>query len=87
MDQWVREQFSPVDQTAEGMLTSLSQARRLLAGQQAVRRAIEGLEAGFTPDLASLDITDAASAVGEVTGDTVTEKMIDNIFSKFCVGK
>ncbi|MBQ7035657.1 MAG: tRNA uridine-5-carboxymethylaminomethyl(34) synthesis GTPase MnmE [Clostridia bacterium] len=87
LDQWVREQFSPVDQTAEGMLTSLSQARRLLAGQQAVRRAIEGLEAGFTPDLASLDITEAASAVGEVTGDTVTEKMIDNIFSKFCVGK
>ncbi len=87
LDQWVREQFSPADQSAEGMLTSLSQAQRLLAGQQAVRRAIEGLEAGFTPDLASLDITEAASAVGEVTGDTVTEKMIDNIFSKFCVGK
>ncbi len=87
LDQWVREQFSAADQSAEGMLTSLSQAQRLLAGQQAVRRAIEGLEAGFTPDLASLDITEAASAVGEVTGQTVTEKMIDNIFSRFCVGK
>ncbi len=87
LDQWVREQFSPADQSAEGMLTSLSQAQRLLAGQQAVRRAIDGLEAGFTPDLASLDITEAASAVGEVTGQTVTEKMIDNIFSRFCVGK
>ncbi len=87
LDQWVREQFSPADQSAEGMLTSLSQAQRLLAGQQAVQRAIQGLEAGFTPDLASLDITEAASAVGEVTGDTVTDQMIDNIFSKFCVGK
>ena len=50
-------------------------------------KAIEGLELGFTPDLASLDITEAAGAVGEVTGQTVTDQMIDQIFSRFCVGK
>ncbi len=87
IDQWIREHFSTADTTGDGLLTSLSQAQRLLAGREAVRRAIAGLQAGFTPDLASLDITEAAAAVGEVTGDTVTDKMIDNIFSKFCVGK
>lgn len=87
IDQWVGTHFSTADTAGDGLLTSLSQAQRLLAGREAVRRAISALQAGFTPDLASLDITEAASAVGEVTGQTVTEKMIDNIFSRFCVGK
>jgi tRNA modification GTPase len=87
IDAWIQAEFSPADLQEEGMLTSLSQAQRLLAGKAAVERAIASLEAGFTPDLTSLDIAEAASAVGEVTGDTVTEKTIDNIFSRFCVGK
>ena len=87
LDQWVKEQYSVEDTAAEGVLTSLSQTQRLTAGLRSVRKAIEGLELGFTPDVASLDITDAASAVGEVTGQTVTDQMIDQIFSRFCVGK
>lgn len=87
IDGWIESQYSAEDCGDQGILTSLSQAQRLLAGRESVRRAIDCLEMGFTPDLASLDITEAASAVGEVTGQTVTEKMIDNIFAKFCVGK
>ncbi len=87
LDQWVKEQYSVEDTAAEGVLTSLSQTQRLTAGLQCVQKAIEGLELGFTPDMASLDITEAASAVGEVTGATVTDQMIDQIFSRFCVGK
>jgi tRNA modification GTPase len=87
IDQWIQAHFSIADQQGDGLLTSLSQAQRLLTGREAIRRAIATLQMGFTPDLASLDITEAASAVGEVTGDTVTEQTIDNIFSKFCVGK
>ena len=87
LDEWVRQQFSVEDTAAEGVLTSLSQIGRLTAGKQYVRKAIEGLEMGFTPDVVSLDITEAAAAVGEVTGATVTDQMIDQIFSRFCVGK
>ncbi|MBQ8600262.1 MAG: tRNA uridine-5-carboxymethylaminomethyl(34) synthesis GTPase MnmE [Clostridia bacterium] len=87
LDQWVQEQYSVEDTAAEGVLTSLFQTQRLTAGLRFVRKAIEGLQMGFTPDLASLDITEAASAVGEVTGATVTDQMIDRIFSRFCVGK
>jgi tRNA modification GTPase len=65
----------------------VNQAQRLLESQRYIRQAIAGLEQGFTPDMASLDITEAAAAVGEVTGQTVTDQMIDQIFSRFCVGK
>lgn len=87
LDEWVRTQFSVEDTEAQGFITSVNQTQRLLEGQRHVRRAIEGLEQGFTPDMASLDITEAAAAVGEVTGQTVTDQMIDQIFSRFCVGK
>ena len=87
LDQWVRSEFSAEDTETQGLITSLQQTQRLAEGQRHIRRAIEGLEQGFTPDMASLDITEAAAAVGEVTGQTVTDQMIDQIFSRFCVGK
>lgn len=87
LDQWVRSEFSAEDAETHGLITSLQQTQRLAEGQRHIRRAIEGLEQGFTPDMASLDITEAAAAVGEVTGQTVTDQMIDQIFSRFCVGK
>lgn len=87
LDEWVRQQFSAEDTSAEGLITSVQQTQRLTEGQRHIRRAIDALEQGFTPDMASLDITEAAAAVGEVTGQTVTDQMIENIFANFCVGK
>ncbi len=87
LDEWVRTHYSVEDAQAQGVITSARQLQRLLAGKALVDQAIEGLEQGFTPDLISLDITEAASAVGEVTGQTVTDEMIDKIFERFCVGK
>lgn len=87
LDEWVRAHYSTEDAQADGVITSARQLQRLLAGKQLVDQAIDGLAQGFTPDLISLDITEAASALGEVTGQTVTDEMIDKIFEKFCVGK
>lgn len=38
-------------------------------------------------DILSIDIKSAWSILGEITGKTATEEIINNIFSKFCVGK
>ena len=38
-------------------------------------------------DLLAIDVTDAWSALGEITGKTATEEIINDIFSRFCVGK
>ena len=38
-------------------------------------------------DILSIDIKDGWDALGEISGKTATEEIIDNIFSKFCVGK
>jgi tRNA modification GTPase len=38
-------------------------------------------------DLLSGDLSSAVAAYGEVTGETVTEEVLDGIFARFCVGK
>lgn len=40
-----------------------------------------------TLDLLAIDLKDAWDALGEISGKTATEEIINNIFSKFCVGK
>ena len=59
----------------------------------AVRKAVNHLECALetvmslTPDMASTDLQAAQEALAEITGDRVSDKLLDSIFSQFCVGK
>ena len=55
--------------------------------RQALADALEGISAGFPPDTAAADIRRAWHALGQITGSTVDEDVIDLIFSRFCLGK
>jgi len=48
---------------------------------------LEGIEQGLSPDLLAIELRQAIQYVGEVTGESVTEEMLDVIFSHFCIGK
>ena len=69
------------------LLTSVRHYERVCAALERVNAAKAAVEQGFTPDVASVDIAAAASEIGLITGAEVSERMIDDIFSKFCVGK
>lgn len=43
--------------------------------------------ASYPPDVIAMDIKEAWSALGEITGDTANEEIINTVFAKFCVGK
>ena len=38
-------------------------------------------------EIVSLDLRDALNALGEVTGETTTDDILDQIFTRFCIGK
>jgi tRNA modification GTPase len=44
-------------------------------------------EAGQLADLVAIDLTAAVRALGEITGQTASEDLVETIFSKFCIGK
>ena len=48
---------------------------------------VDALQHGLTPDLTSLELRCAWEAVGEITGESITENLLDRIFSDFCIGK
>lgn len=69
--------------------TVITNARHKQALQNAYQHINNALEAlnNQTLDLISIDIKLAYSALGEITGNTTGEDIIDAIFSKFCLGK
>ena len=72
---------------AGSLLTNQRQADAARRALEAVRRARSCLDLGLTPDAALSDVEEALSALGELTGRSVTEDVTDRIFSRFCVGK
>ncbi len=52
-----------------------------------VSAAAEGIRRGAPMELASIDLQEATFTLGEVTGETATEEVLERIFSRFCVGK
>ena len=52
-----------------------------------VRSALEAQMAGSSVDLLAIDVTTAVNALGEITGETASDDLLEVIFSQFCVGK
>ena len=69
---------------------SLSQARHVEAAQRACASlddAVRAIDDGLPLDLCAVDLSAALDALGEITGETMNEAVIDEVFSRFCVGK
>lgn len=68
------------------IITNERHKNALEKANKSITLALEGLDIGSL-DLVSIDIKDAYLSVGEITGTTTSEKIIDQIFKKFCLGK
>ena len=69
---------------------ALTRERQIFAVGEAltaVDSAIEGLNLSTTLDCVVVDVKTAYSALASLTGEDVAESVVDEIFSKFCVGK
>lgn len=65
---------------------TLTQPRHLEAARRAASHLRQAAEADLL-DLAAIDLQSAQAALGEITGDQVEERLLDRVFSQFCVGK
>ena len=68
-------------------LSNTRQRDSLLKALDAICRVQDAINAGMPYDLLYVDLEDTLSALGEITGVTVQEEIIDQVFSRFCVGK
>ena len=71
----------------DAVISSARQHASLLRTLDFVNLAIDSLKMGFMQDAASGDIERALGAIAELDGRAVSEEVVSDIFSKFCVGK
>lgn len=69
------------------VITNMRHKSALINAYEALVRASNAIFAGMPTDIASIDIMGAISALGEITGETVSESVVNDIFHNFCVGK
>ncbi len=74
-----------IDENDE-IVVNARQCAAVMNASNALGAAIEALD-GYTQDIAGMDIENALSALAEADGRTVSEDIVNEIFSHFCVGK
>jgi len=69
------------------MITNNRHKEALIRAEKHLGEALEALDALVPLDMVTIDIRNVWEALGEITGESLTENLIDKIFSEFCLGK
>ncbi|GAA0178224.1 tRNA uridine-5-carboxymethylaminomethyl(34) synthesis GTPase MnmE [Clostridium sediminicola] len=69
------------------MITNQRHKQALIRSRESLVASLDAIKNTLAIDLASIDIRDAWSYLGEITGESLKENIIDKIFQKFCIGK
>ncbi|MCJ8166200.1 tRNA uridine-5-carboxymethylaminomethyl(34) synthesis GTPase MnmE [Pontibacter sp. E15-1] len=69
------------------IVTNLRHVDSLNKTYAALDDVLNGLALGMSGDLVAADIRRALYSLGEITGEITTDDLLDNIFTKFCIGK
>jgi tRNA modification GTPase len=80
-------QIDGLDATQDLAITHLHHQRALERAEVALGRAKEALADGLSYEFVSLDLHESLDALGEITGETTPEDLLNEIFSRFCIGK
>jgi len=71
----------------ETLITNIRHLEALQKTEQALIQVLDGIQTQTTSDFLAIDIKQGLHYLGEITGAVTTDDLLDNIFSKFCIGK
>ncbi|MFY0600696.1 MAG: tRNA uridine-5-carboxymethylaminomethyl(34) synthesis GTPase MnmE [Cyclobacteriaceae bacterium] len=74
-------------QNGNTVVTNLRHYEGLVETDKALDQVIRSIDDQMTNDFVAMDIRQALHYLGEITGEITTDDLLDNIFSKFCIGK
>lgn len=76
-----------IDLQHETVISNVRHQHLLEKTASHIQEAISAIEMGMPIDCFEVDVKDAWQALGEISGDTVTEDVLDQVFQEFCIGK
>lgn len=68
-------------------ITNARHKTALAEALEALEKVTESIDMGMPEDFYSIDLLDAYEKLGNITGETIGEDLVNEIFSKFCMGK
>lgn len=71
----------------DALVSSARHQAALAAARDSLAQALATLHAGMPLDLAAGDLHAALSSLGRITGESVTDQVLADIFTSFCIGK
>ncbi|MCK4241218.1 MAG: tRNA uridine-5-carboxymethylaminomethyl(34) synthesis GTPase MnmE, partial [Candidatus Atribacteria bacterium] len=69
------------------VINNVRQANKLNRAKQALENVLAGLKEKITYDFLTIDLKDVLDSLGEITGDSISDEIVNDIFSRFCIGK
>jgi tRNA modification GTPase len=69
------------------VINNVRQASQLNRAKQGLEHVLLGLKEKVTYDFLTIDLKDSLDSLGEITGDSISDEIVNNIFSRFCIGK
>lgn len=76
-----------IEQAEGAFVNNVRQVRLLEEANDHLKEVLKTAMDGMSPDFMVIDLKSSWEKLGEITGDTVGEDIIDQIFSQFCLGK
>ena len=91
MESLVRRMVEAVEplsgHVSHGAVPNLRHRGLLEAAFGSIETAISGLDEGLPSELIAIDLKEGYERLGDILGETVREDVLDEIFSRFCIGK
>jgi tRNA modification GTPase len=78
---------TPAEESSEVMIAHLHHKTALEKAAAGLVRARDGLTGDLPEEFVALEVREALDALGEITGRTTPEEILDRIFANFCIGK
>ena len=71
----------------EVYITNIRQKNALAEAQNSLKMVLQSIADGMPEDFFTIDMMNAYEALGTIIGESVGEDLVNEIFSKFCMGK
>ena len=89
LEEQVKEMFfhGELDFNDQIFITNIRQKTALNTAVSSLEKVLESIEMDMPEDFYSIDLLDAYEELGTIIGETIGEDLVNEIFSKFCMGK
>lgn len=79
--------FNDIEEDNSFIITNIRHKELIKKAKKNIEDAINTLKNNLPIDIISINIKDALEYLGNITGENVSESIINEIFKKFCLGK